>query len=164
MNLDKDKLDKLFDLPESKEEDTKLPNKTLTLSTENVESIYNELKTLVSNGNEVLNTVKYVLQSNADPELVASMASLLVAIKDTLKEFTKIHLQNIKHSQQKEIEEIRIKAKKDLLQIKIDETKKLLTKNNEKDINLIPFNQEAVITALNEINKQKQIINITPKE
>ena len=156
MLLDKDKLDNLFNLPN---DNTNQPQQNT-----NVDSVYSELKKLIENGNSALDSLKYVILSNPEPELVDSMASLINAIKDTLKEFTKIHLQNIKHQQHKEIEEIRIKAKKEMLQLKIDETKKLLqNKNGEQNntTNLLAYTQEHVINALNKC-KNNDIINITP--
>lgn len=155
MLLDKDKLDNLFNLPDD--------NTTQPQQNTNVDSVYSELKKLVESGNSVMDSLKYVILSNPEPELVASMASLINVIKDTLKEFTKIHLQNIKHQQQKEIEEIKIKAKKEMLQLKIDETKKLLQNKNgeQNNTNLLAYTQEHVINALNKC-KNNEIINITP--
>lgn len=157
MLLDENKLNDLFNLEEKKET---INN---TVNTDSVKAVYDELKKLIENGNSILETVKYVVQSNADPELVSSMASLISSITDTLREFTKLHLQNIKHEQQKELELIKIKAKKEMLQLKIDETKKLLQNKNgeENNTNLIAYTQEHVINTLNKY-KTNEVINVTP--
>lgn len=162
MNLDPKKLDEIFDIDNFQES----VNKTVeqdSLGNVDISQIYSELAKLVQNGNNILSTVKYMIETTPDAEMVNSAANLMNSIRDTLKEFSKLHVAKIRHEQIKEIERIRINSKKEMLQLKIDEARKLIMAKNNKQLGpsnsmeLVPFSQESIIKSIVDSEKNNSI-------
>ena len=85
------------------------------------DEVYSELNTLISNGSDIMATLQSViLASPNNPELYSGASSLMTSIKDTMKEFTKIHFEGLKHSNQMEIEQMKIDARRELHMLRSD--------------------------------------------
>lgn len=114
-----------------------------------VDKVYGELASLISIGNDILKSAKYAVEVDPTAEgILAGTASMLNAIKDTVKEFSKIHMQNLRFNQQIELEKIKQRGKEKLLKMRG-------TDEAETDtMELVPFNQEDVIANL--ISEQKK--------
>jgi hypothetical protein len=162
--LDPSKLNDIFNL----DSDTSILQPEEEQSSDEVEldkaKVYSELATLVKNGNDVLSTVKMMIEADPDAEMVHGAAQMLNAIRDTLKEFTKIHMSKLKFEQQKELENLKIQGRKELTEHKFDKAKELLTQKNPKQVgydpntteDLLPFCQEKVIEAIVQEEKKQQ--------
>jgi len=127
--------DQVFEVSEKLEED-----KTLIESNQNVDvkRVYNELEGLISLGNGILKNAKYAVEMDPTAEgVLGGAASMINAVKDTVKEFSKIHLQNLKFEQQVQLENLKQAGREKLVALK----------NTEEDVpeNLIPFSQEDII-------------------
>lgn len=166
MQLDPNKLSDIFNM--DKFEASVQKELKADCTTVDINKVYDELTALVKSGNEIFATIKIVIEQNPDPEMVTSAANMLIAIRDTLKEFTKIYSSQMRFSQQKDIEMIRINAKKDQLQFKFDKMKeiidakaalvtggnqKMLTGNDPNVQDMVPYCQESVI---NDIMKSEK--------
>lgn len=118
-------------------EDKKLISKNESVD---VERVYGELSTLISTGNEIIKNAKYAVDMDPTAEgVLAGTASMMNSVKDTIKEFTKIHLQNIKFEQQMQLEKVKQEGREKLVELrKIDADVEDLT-------HLVPFNQEDII-------------------
>lgn len=182
-NLDSKKLAEKFNLDSFDESITDANevlnagcNNSNTAGSLDMQQIFVELTKLVKNGNDVLENVKYILRDNPDDgELVAATATLLSAIRDTLKEFTSIYKMTLKHNQNLEIEKIRISGKRELLDTKIKETRELLSLRNKNLLNgtqpnqsliegseeMVPFCQEDIIKAIS-IEEKRIIMQSKP--
>jgi hypothetical protein len=111
-----------------------------------VENVYQEFTDLIKTGKTVLASAAEAVRYNPDGENLAGLSSLINTVKDTLKEFSKVHLLQVKYNQQIAIEELKAKKKLEFLK-----AKSLLEKENNKDdtpTNLIKFNQEEIIDAI----------------
>lgn len=116
------------------------------------ENVYKKLGDLVETGNEILKSIQYIIGSDPEnPETIAGAASLINSVKDTLKEFSKIHLMKVKFEQQKELERLKLENKKKILNHK----NSLEAKSESPSENLLPFQQEQIIEILN----NKKLLN-----
>ena len=167
MQLDPDKLSDIFDMDEFKSSamdkvDKDGDSDELLLNTSKV---YDQLTELIKNGNDVFSTVKMMIEADPDAEMVHGAAQMLNAIRDTLREFTRIHIEEIRFSKRKELEEIKIEARKKELEYKYEKTKELLQiKNNTKQIqsatgeteDLYPFSQEQIVETIVKTQKDSE--------
>ena len=174
MNLDPKKLDDIFgieSLPEAIDIDcdditpemsgsimSAVPSVSGAKSSGEIEidavKAYAALEDLISVGKTILDNSKFIIETNPDDsEAVASAAAMVNALRDTVKEFTKLHVSKISHQRQLELERVRIENRKELMKYKFDEMTKLMAnKNNPLQLGtdggmvpLIPFNQEKII-------------------
>jgi hypothetical protein len=100
----------------------------------------------------MLKTAQYALEMDPLAEGGASgAASVLNAVKDVTKEFTKIHFQNLKHMQSIELERIKQENRERLLQIKLEAMKGTMKQAEQ----LVPYCQEDVV---------KMILNADAKD
>lgn len=112
-----------------------------------VKRVYGELASLIEIGNDVLKSAKYAIDIDPTAEgVLAGASSVIHAVNDTVKEFTKIHIQNLKFEQQKQIEYIKQKGREKLVLLR-------QPTDEEKDIETVPYNQEEIIKQLNEMEK-----------
>lgn len=105
--------------------------------------VYNNMAELVSSGNRILSIAENAL--NGDPTIeggIAGAATLLNAVRDTVSEFNKLYLQNLKFEQMKQFEDIKQKNREKLLIMKL--------KNNlqENSIDTVSYCQEEVVKQL----------------
>lgn len=106
------------------------------------ETIYKQISELVDTGNRMLKTSLYALEMDPLAEGGASgAASVLSAVKDVTKEFTKIHFQNLKHIQSIELERVKQENREKLLKIKLDAMNGAMKQVEE----LVPYCQEDVV-------------------
>lgn len=106
------------------------------------ETIYKQISELVDTGNRMLKTSLYALEMDPLAEGGASgAASVLSAVKDVTKEFTKIHFQNLKHMQSIELERIKQENREKLLKIKLEAMNGAMKQVEE----LVPYCQEDVV-------------------
>jgi hypothetical protein len=121
-------------------------DKALIAVNENIEvkRVYNELENLISLGNGILKNAKYAVEMDPTAEgVLAGTASMMNAVKDTVKEFTKIHLQNLKFEQQVQLEKLKQNGREKIVELR-------KTDNEEEYENLVPFNQEDIIKEIME--------------
>jgi len=146
--LDVNGLNEMFNI-----QDSKLPIQTTTIDPNNTKQIYEEMGKLVQTGNYILETLKFHVEHNLDnAELVTGVANVMNSIRDTLKEFTKIYLNQIQHEQKIELEKLKLTGKKELLETKIQAANNILNSgenskqlNDKQSIPLIPFSPENII-------------------
>lgn len=119
-----------------------------------VNKVYEQLSNLISIGNKTLEDAQYLIRTSPDGENISAIASLLNAIKDTVKEFTKIHGQNIKHQQEKELLMLKFEGKKKMLDYKLQKQKE-----TEQEINpatdTYAYDQREIIKSATDIIKNK---------
>jgi len=160
MQLDPDKLDNIFNI---NAEERALPSVEEEVIELDKDKVYTELATLIKNGNDVFSTVKMMIEADPEAEMVQGAASMLNAIKDTLREFTKLHIAQMRFEQQKEIEELKIKGRKEINEHKFNKAKELIdNKQSQNQIGfdptttteLMPFSQEKIIEAI--VNEEKE--------
>lgn len=176
MQLDPNKLSDIFNMQGFEESINKeLKDESSSID---INKVYEELTTLVKSGNEIFSTIKIVIEQNPDPEMVTSAANLLSAIRDTLKEFTKIYTSQMRFNQVKDIELMRINSKKDQLQFKFDKMKELvLSKNAPLDSNgakqitdgqvvqdMVPYCQERIINEIMKAEKSNTSNNLIEED
>lgn len=120
------------------------------ITLEHPEKIYGEIAKLAQMGNEVLTLAKYSLNSleTPDGETLSSVANIMNSVRDTLKEFSKLHEGQINHQRKLELERMKFEHKKELLKMKTE----LINPAVEANINdtNVPFNQEQIIKLLAE--------------
>jgi orotidine-5'-phosphate decarboxylase len=124
-------------------------DKALIAVNENVEveRVYNELENLISLGNGILKNAKYAVEMDPTAEgVLAGTASMMNAVKDTVKEFTKIHLQNLKFEQQVQLEKLKQLGREKIIELRKSD-------DDEEFENLVPFNQESIIKEIMENKK-----------
>jgi len=105
---------------------------TQNQATVDVVRVYNELSNLLSTGNNLLESAKYAVDQDPTQEgILTGAAALLSTIKDVMKEFTKVHLQNIKFEQAKQLQLLKHNDRKDLVELKntLDKTAQELPKD-----------------------------------
>ena len=174
MNLDNKKLNELFDIensepskPEGSEpqfnNEVKVDDSELTI---NVAEIYTQLNSLIKTGNEILENSKYTIETNPDDsEAVQAASSIINALRDTVKEFNKLHIEHLKHGHAKELELLKIQGRKESILLKSSEAQKMMAKNNpgllgndESNVeDLISYSQEDVIKSILDIEKQQSL-------
>jgi hypothetical protein len=132
---------------------------------DNIGNIYSQLSDLINTGNDILGNVQYLINNNSiiDPEMVASVASLINSISSMVKEFNKTHMMHVKFEQMKEFEIMKAKERRKILKYKVNEAKKLMGKEDAKDITgSITYCQEDVINTIVQ-SEQKQITTTVEK-
>ena len=116
-----------------------------------VTRVYKELSGLIEVGNDVLKSAKYAIDMDPTAEgVLGGAASVINSIKDTVKEFTKIHMQNLKFEQQKELEFIKQQGREKLVLLRQPDDEE------SDDLATVPYNQEEIINQLNEMEKEKE--------
>lgn len=115
----------------------------------NVDNVYRELEQLISVGNDILKTAKYAADMDPTADgVLAGTASMLNAVKDTVKEFTKIHLQKLKFEQQKELELIKQAGRERIVELRKQ------TGEDISPVDMVPFNQESVVEIINKMDSE----------
>lgn len=172
MRLDPTKLNDVFDLddePTFSEENQTLQIETSKQDTTpkiNHKKVYEELAELIKNGNDILSTTKLMIESDPDAEMVHASAQLLSSIKDMMKEYTKLYLNEVKFDQRKEIEQMKFQAKQEELSFKLKASKALLQDRqnlqvtsqnmpNSTDAELVPYSQEQAVFDIIQQEKQQ---------
>ena len=157
--VDKQNLEEIFNIIES--EPTKPSDEELNPN--DMGSINRELARLLTTGNFILESTRQQIDCNLDnPDIINASAKLIDSLRDTLKEFSRIHYQNAKHNQSKELELIKLAGKKQLLDQKIKAMKELNPGNtgSSNTVDTIPlhsFSQEDMVrNILLEKNKQEE--------
>jgi hypothetical protein len=146
--IDDEKLKSIFNMDEDESIEPVLPTPPTEVVPLTPEAVFGELQQLIRSGNNMLSTVEHVISSEPDnPELYQGASSLLNSIKDTMKEFTKVYMEDKRHHNKMELEMLKITARENLVKQKfalgaIDAEGKTL------DDGKIPFNQEAIISYL----------------
>lgn len=152
MLTNEEALNKIFGLPENDTPDCNIVSASSTndkpVECDKPETVYSKLSNIVCNSEVTLTKVQQLitLDSAPNPELVSSAASLLNALNETLKEFTKIHLNKIKFEQAKELELLKANAKRELIEFKIKESKKASAIDVPHDT--IPYTQEDIVSTI----------------
>lgn len=156
--LDINKLNEIFNLKDLKESIDNYNQISTNLNLTDQSKVYDELSKLIQNGNFILETLKYHVENNLDnAELINGIANIMNSIRDTLKEFTKIYLNQIQFEQKLQIEKLRLAGRKELLDAKIKATNNLLNiQNNNQSIPLIPYTPENIIKEIIEIEKEEE--------
>ena len=107
-----------------------------------VDGIYHELKSLIDTSKEILQTAKYLIDTDPKGDAINGVASLINAVRGVVGEFTVLYRDNIRYTKQKELEEYKFECKKDIIKYKKDI-------DNMKDVTetipLTEFSQERVI-------------------
>ena len=141
--------EEVYEIKKQIEEDKNHIEKTGNV---NVDKVYSELSELIALGSNVLKSAKYAVDMDPTAEgVLAGTASMMNAVKDTVKEFTKIHLQNIKFQQQVELEKIKQKGREKLIELR--------NQGKEVDgevIDTTPFCVEDIIEELNSYEKNQE--------
>lgn len=150
---------------------TEAPSRTVTpprivnFTPDNIEQIYKALSELIAKGQSVFDTLSVLIASSSvpDPDLIASASALMNAIKDSLREFAKIHMHYVKFEQTKELEQMKMTERRKLLQYRTREARRLLEmkKNSgEKDItDMVTFCQEDVVNAIVASEKNHKMLS-----
>lgn len=143
--------EQIFEIQNKIEED-----KELMASKTEVDSkrVYGELENLIGLGKEILKNAKYAIEIDPTAEgALTGVASVINAVKDIVKEFTKVHLQNLKFEQQIQIEKLKQKGREKLAKMRKTED----TSDIEE---LVPYNQEENIRIIKRIlETEKDFIN-----
>jgi hypothetical protein len=111
-----------------------------------INEVYKQLGGLVDTGKKILTAAEFLVDSSGDAESIAGSASLINAIKDTIKEFNRLYLDDMKFQRQFELEKMKQAHKKELLEMK-------LQKKDKKTIDcedLVEFNQEKIVALLSQ--------------
>ena len=83
------------------------------------EMVFEDLTILIQNGNNILATIQHVLDSTPDNSDMFKNASLIMTtIKDTMKEFTNVYMEDKKHQNRMELEQMKIDARLHLMKEK----------------------------------------------
>ena len=142
--IDTNSLNEIFNIESSVEK-----KESVQVDPNNIEQVYGELSKLVKSGQEVFENVKVLVENNpGDPELIGGAARMLDSIRETLKEFTRVHLIELKHKQQMEMEMIKIGGKREILNTKIQATKELQGGTNASNVQMLAYNQEDMIKSI----------------
>lgn len=121
-------------------------NKLIKNGDMQVDRIYGELEGLIAVGSELLTYGKYSVENETEGALMG-LGSLLNSVNGTIKEFTKIHSQNLKFQQQQMLEQQKHENKMELLKYK----QELSSATADTDTtDMYAYSQEEVIKALNE--------------
>lgn len=140
---------------EIREEGNELSTSNSALSTVDISSIYNNMNSLITTGNTVLDIAKYASEiAPGEPgfgEVLAGTSSLINSIKDVLKEFSKIYSDKISHERKVELEKLKIEGRKEIVREKAKYNNPLgnSTIDNEE---LIEYKQGDIVS---EIIKQE---------
>jgi hypothetical protein len=133
--------EQVYEVAENIEQDANLIAKDEKID---VSRVYNELEGLISVGNQILKNAKYAVEMDPTAEgVLAGTSSMMNAIKDTVKEFTKIHLQNLKFEQQVQLEKLKQQGREKLVELR-------KTEPEEDYEDLVPYNQENIIKEIME--------------
>lgn len=116
--------------------------------------VYAQLEQLIENGNVALQIIGAIDPDVSGIEAATATASLMNAIKNCVAEFTKIHLQHLKFQQLIQLEEIKHQHKIEQLKLKNELIKNENNNNDDKTIELIPWETEGAAEYLNYINKR----------
>lgn len=116
-----------------------------------VNRVYGELEGLINIGNDILKNAQYAVEMDPTAEgVLGGAASMLNAVKDTVKEFTKVHLQNLKFQQQMELEKLKQQGREKLVEMRHGE-------DDEENTHLVPFNQEEIIKGIVDQEKKAKL-------
>lgn len=120
----------------------------IKLDINNPTQIYDEMAKLAQTSNEILTTTKYFLSTTNEPnsEMIIGISNVMNSLRDTLKEFTKVHNDQLVHQRKLELEKQKFEYKKELLKLK----KELSEKNpiEAQTINKVPYSQEQIMKML----------------
>jgi hypothetical protein len=110
--------------------------------------VYGELEDLILLGKDILKNAKYAIELDPTAEgAMSGVSSVISAVTDIVKEFTKIHLQHLRFQQQVELEKIKQKGREKLVELR--------QKNTEQDDqiekgDLIMYSQEQIVEVINQ--------------
>ncbi len=146
----------------------------LKVSLDNVDSIYQQFGEMIESGNQVLSSVKMILEENPDGEMLSGASALMNSIKDMMKEFTKLYNMKMRFEQQKELEMMKARIKQEQILLKSQETQKLLLQKlnpnqnpgisgQEAPLDMVSFCQEEVVKAMAKA-KNTIALNAPPTE
>ena len=148
---DKTNLDELFDIMEEQidpiveyEEVEKTKVQLHKNGQVNIDAVYDELGCLITTGKKILESAEYLVDSNQDSEAIAGAATMIGTIKDTIKEFNRLYLDNVKFERQCLLEKIKHEHKKEIVKLKSANVKD----DDESSEEMVPFNQEDIIKIL----------------
>lgn len=161
MNLDQNKLNKIFDIDEENlDESVETSFDSKEEVSVDISKAYGELTELIKIGKEILQNAKYVIETNPDDsESIHAASNMMNSLKDTIKEFTKLYTGKLNHLHKKEIEQMKIKAKEKLLEKKYKLSQQLLQqKDPTKAIGseeMVPYCQEKIVEQIIEAEQKK---------
>ena len=150
--IDDDKLKSIFNMAEDESfEPVAQQQPKQELETLTPESVFGELQQLIRSGNNMLSTIESVISSDPDnPEMYQGASSLINSVKDTMKEFTKVYMEDKRHRNKMELEMLKIQAREKLQKQKLDMGAIEADATVSGETGLVSYSQEAIINAMNE--------------
>lgn len=155
MKLDPDKFNEVFDIDaELAKPPVKAEDEELAVSAETVPSdlstsdkVYDELGKLVVKGKSILETLgQNIYDGTANGQMIVGTATMLNSVKDTIKEFTKIHMAHLNHMHAMEMEKLKQAHRRELAALRsVTGTEKNVTNPETQSTQLVPFCQERII-------------------
>ncbi len=155
MKLDKEKLEEVFDIEaelakppvKSEDEEAAMTMSEVPADFSSSDKVYDELGKLVVKGKSILDTLaQNVHDGTANGQMIVGTATMLNSVKDTIKEFTKIHMAHLNQIHAVEMEKLKQKHRVELAAMRnIAGGEKNVTAPEGQTTQLVPFCQERII-------------------